>query len=331
MYGEYGLLNCRKEQCVSGNNLSLPPAQTQMDLVYTSGRKLFWFSKHIPFPSPWVFWKDRLICLIGLCPCWEEFLDKPCLLPKDECQPAELQSWIRGIQTQCLALEELVDSTAPGKQLMVREGWPVRSRSWTPRDLQGISINSSNQLIFSLFSELIAQFKTRRWPWLLSQGWRGCITSSDLWEKLSPWGQACLWGPKPAGFWTGTLHTLQAHFSLPRLADWGGRSTPTKDGKDLWMRNKNYLFAWSDANSQTVAMFFLDPFIGFILRDPKLCGVVYISEPLRSLSSTLSSTSSFPVNESSKYLLSCMNFLFHLSNCKLNPPKSPILLRLLKN
>lgn len=108
---------------------------------------------------------------------------------------------------------------------MGREGWPAGSRSWTPRDLQEISINSSNQF-FSLCSELVAQFKKRRWPWFLSQGWQGCITSSDWWEKPGPWGQVNLWGPKPDGFWTRTLHTLQAHFILPRLGAWGSRSTP---------------------------------------------------------------------------------------------------------
>lgn len=34
---------------------------------------------------------------------------------------------------------------------MVREGRPVGSRSWIPRHLQGISINSLNQFVFSLF------------------------------------------------------------------------------------------------------------------------------------------------------------------------------------
>lgn len=52
-------------------------AQTQPDLVYTSGRKLFWFLKHIPFPSAGVFWKNGLIYLTGLCPCWEEFWISP--------------------------------------------------------------------------------------------------------------------------------------------------------------------------------------------------------------------------------------------------------------
>lgn len=102
---------------------------------------------------------------------------------------------------------------------------PAGSRSWIPRDLQGISINPSNQF-FSLCSELVAQFKKRRQPWFLSQGWQGCITSSDLWEKPGPWSQVHLWGPKLDAFWTGTLHTLQAHFILPRLGAWGSRSTP---------------------------------------------------------------------------------------------------------
>lgn len=85
-----------------------------------------------------------------------------------------------------------------------------------------------NKLIKPIFlcSELVAQFKKRRWPWFLSQGWQGCITSSDWWEKPGPWGQVHLWGPKPDGFWTRTLHTLQAHFILPRLGAWGSRSTP---------------------------------------------------------------------------------------------------------
>lgn len=80
VHGEYGLLNCRNRYSAGKNSVwvattshSLHPGQTQPDLVYTSGRKLFWFFKHIPFPSAGVFWKDGLICLSGLCPCWEVF------------------------------------------------------------------------------------------------------------------------------------------------------------------------------------------------------------------------------------------------------------------
>lgn len=47
------------------------------------------------------------------------------------------------------------------------------------------------------------------------------------------------------------------------------------------MQNKNYLFVWADANLQTLAMLFLDPHVGFIVKDPKLCGMVYINLVLR--------------------------------------------------
>lgn len=164
---------------------------------------------------------------------------------------------------------------------MAREGRAVGSRSWIPKDLQGISINSSNPFVFSLCSEQTAQLKTRGWPWLLSQGWCGCKTSSDLWEKPSPWGQACLSGPKPDGFWTRTFHILQAHFSLPRLGAWGSRSTPHGEMGRISESRTRITCLPGQMPIHKLAMFFLDPLVGFTPRDPKLCGLVCISEVLR--------------------------------------------------
>lgn len=165
---------------------------------------------------------------------------------------------------------------------MVKEGQLVGSRSWIPRDLQGISINSPNQIVFSLCSELIAQFKTRRWPWFLSPGWGWMYNLIWLVGKAKSPGPSSPVEPKT--WWILNWNVTHPPRPLqPAKAGSLGKQehTPWENGKDLWMQNKNYLFAWPDANSQTVAKLFLDPFVGFILRDTKLCEVVYISEALR--------------------------------------------------
>lgn len=163
---------------------------------------------------------------------------------------------------------------------MVREGRPVGSRSWIPRHLQGISINSLNQFVFSLFrtncttqDKETALAPLSRMTWMYKLIW--LVGKAESLGLSSPVGPKTCWILNPSV--THAASPLQ-----PAKAGSLGKQehTPWEDGNDLWMQNKNYSFAWSDANSQTTAMFFLDPLVGFLLRDPKLCGPVYLSEVL---------------------------------------------------
>lgn len=163
---------------------------------------------------------------------------------------------------------------------MVREGRPVGSRSWIPRHLQGISINSSNQFVFSLFrTNCTAQDKeTTLVP--LSRMTRMYNLIWLVGKAESP-GPSSPVGPKTCWIPNRNVTHAPSPLQLAKAGSLGKQEhTPWEDGNDLWMQNKNYLFAWSDANSQTMAMFFLDPLVGFILRHPKLCGPVYLSKVL---------------------------------------------------
>lgn len=94
-------------------------------------------------------WKNGLTDPTGLCPCWEEFWINPVdslWVNTNQRPPVWIQRCLNPVPCSGGAGGRVL-----GKQLMVREGRAVVSRSWTPRDPQGISINSSNQFGLALF------------------------------------------------------------------------------------------------------------------------------------------------------------------------------------